>query len=299
MDFFEKPIFSDTAVPKTNLIYTADFNYSSPWGDCDISFTWTNSDFNSLHNHHHWELVVIVDGKICHSLNGSLFNLSHGDACLIRPNDTHCFKNPNASYQQINFLIKAEYLKKYLSSYSDTLYESLLSDPMPLSFKIPENQLQSTIYKMLSLQMTQGGDTEKNVFHAKIIFSSLLADFLEQKFSYTNSYPQWLKNLFNELNKPNTYKLSANEIAMLTPYSYSRLCYLFKKYTNKTLNEYMINLKLLHAQEQLKYTNKTTLEISNEIGFSSLSHFNHIFKKNFNTTPSQYRSQFKKNAING
>lgn len=294
MDSFEKPIFSDVAAPKTNLIYTADFSYSSPWGDCDITFTWTNSDFSALHNHNHWELVVIANGKICHFLNNSAFELSRGDAYLIRPNDVHCFKNPNQDYQQINFLIKTEYIKKYLSSYSDTLYDRLLNDTSPLGFKIPENQLQSAIYKMLSLQMVQNGGIENNVFHAKIIFSSLLQDFFEQKFSYTDSYPQWLKNLFNELNKPNAYQLSSSEIVRLTPYSYSRLCYLFKKYTSKTLNEYMLDLKLLHAQEQLKFTNNTTLEISNEIGFSSLSHFNHIFKRTFHMTPTQYRSQFKK-----
>lgn len=56
----------------------------------------------------------------------------------------------------------------------------------------------------------------------------------------------------------------------------------------------MLDLKLLHAQEQLKFTNNTTLKISNKIGFSSLSHFNHIFKKTFHMTPTQYRSQFKK-----
>ena len=121
MDSFEKPIFTDIAVPKNNEVNTADFLRSSPWGDCDITFTWTNSDFNALHNHNHWELFVIGSGKITHAINGELYDLSRGDAFLVRPQDIHCFKNPNFDYQQINFLIKNEYLQKFYNcNYKNT-----------------------------------------------------------------------------------------------------------------------------------------------------------------------------------
>ena len=293
MDSFEKPIFTDIAVPKNNEVNTADFLRSSPWGDCDITFTWTNSDFNALHNHNHWELFVIANGKITHSINGGIFTLSRGDAYLVRPRDVHCFKNPDSNYQQINFLIKSEFLRRFLSAYIEGLYEELLSEKSPLAFRIPENLLQSGIYKMLSLQTVQGNDVENHVFHTKLIFDSLLQSFFDQRYSYTEAYPQWFKNLLNELNKPNAYQLPTDEIVKLTPYSYSRLCYLFKKHTGKTLNEYMLGLKLLHAKEQLRFTGLTTLEISGEIGFSSLSHFNHIFKKTFGMTPSEYRAGFR------
>ena len=294
MDSFEKPIFTDIAVPKTTTVNTADFLQSSPWGDCDITFTWTNSDFNALHNHNHWELFVIANGEIYHSLNGGICKLTRGDAYLVRPHDVHCFKNPDPYYQQINFLIRSEFLQKYLSAYKSELYEELLNSDTPLAFRIPENRLQSEIYKLLSLQTVQSGDLDNHVFHAKLIFDSLLQVFFEQKYSYTDTYPQWFKNLLSELNKPNAFRLSTDEIVKLTPYSYSRLCYLFKKHTGKTLNEYMLGIKLSHAREQLRFTGLTTLEISGEIGFSSLSHFNHIFKKTFGVTPSEYRSEFRK-----
>ena len=154
-----------------------------------------------------------------------------------------------------------------------------------------EPLLQSVFYKMLALQTVSNNDVAQNVFHAKLVFSSLMQAFFEQTFSPIDAAPIWLKNLLNELNKPGAYLLTAQDITKLTPFSYSRLAYLFKKYTNKTLNTYMLNLKLLHAQEQLKFTNLTTLEICSEIGFSSLSHFNHLFKNALGLTPSQYRAQ--------
>ena len=293
MDSFEKPIFTDVVVPKNKKAYTADFLRSSPWGDCDVAFTWTNSGFNALHNHNHWELFVILGGKITHSINGEKSELSRGDACLIRPNDLHCFKNPDENYQQTNFLIKSDFLKKYLSAYKSGLYEELLSAAAPLYFKIPEGLLQSGIYKLLSLQAIKPDDISNGVFHTKLIIDCFLQPFFEQRYAYAEKQPPWLKTLLGELNKPNAYKLTAYEIVKLTPYSYSRLCYLFKKSTGKTINEYMLGLKLARAKEQLRFTELTTLEISGDIGFSSLSHFNRVFKKAVGKTPSAYRLQFR------
>ena len=48
-----------------------------------------------------------------------------------------------------------------------------------------------------------------------------------------------------------------------------------------------------YAKELLATTNLTTLSISSKLHFDSLSHFNHLFKREFNMTPSQYRKQKK------
>ena len=294
MDSFEKPIFTDIAVPHNHKINVADFLFSSPWGDCDIAFTWSHSDFNAPHTHNHWELFIILEGSVTHSINEKEQRCERGDAQLIRPNDLHSFTQLSGKdYQQINFLIKSEFIKQYLSVYDENLYDELLQPTQKLKFKIPESQLLNFYHKMLALQSVQKENIESNVFYAKIIFSSLMQTFFEQNYSYPDSAPIWLKNLLHELNKPGAYLLSAKEITQLTPFSYSHLAYLFKKYTHKTLNDYLLNLKLIHAKERLRFTNLTTLEICSEIGFSSLSHFNHMFKKTFQITPSHYRAQFK------
>ena len=294
MDSFEKPIFTDIAVPRDRKVNVADFLFSSPWGDCDIAFTWSHSDFDAPHTHNHWELFVILEGSVIHSLNGKNFTCERGDAWLIRPNDRHSFiRSSDKEYQQINFLIKSDFLKRYFAVYGENLYDESENGFELLKFKLPEPQLQNLFFKMLALQTVNDTNIPAHVFYTKLVFSSLMQTFFEQRFAEPDSLPIWLKNLLHELNKPGAYLLSAQEITRMTPFSYSRLTYLFKKYTGKTLNNYMLNLKLMHAQDRLRFTNLTTLEISSEIGFSSLSHFNHVFKNTFGITPSHYRSQYK------
>ena len=71
----------------------ATIEQSSPfWGaesDMDIAFNWLNVDYPAYHTHDHWELLIIVSGEICHNINGQKSVMGRGDACLIRPQDSH------------------------------------------------------------------------------------------------------------------------------------------------------------------------------------------------------------------
>lgn len=55
------------------------------------------------------------------------------------------------------------------------------------------------------------------------------------------------------------------------------------------MHEYFLNIKLDAAATMLRSTNRLILDISNDIGITSLSHFNHIFKEKYGVSPSRYR----------
>ena len=77
----------------------------------------------------------------------------------------------------------------------------------------------------------------------------------------------------------------------MTPFSYSRLSRLFKLYIGKSLIEYINNLKIVYAKKELRMTQKKIIEISLDLGYDSVSSFNHIFKAATTLTPSQYRKK--------
>jgi len=84
-------------------------------------------------------------------------------------------------------------------------------------------------------------------------------------------------------------ELSADEVArqfMLSP-SYFR--YLFKSITSKTFTEHIHNIRISKAMEMLKTTDMRVLDISCEIGFNNVNHFNKVFRQQTGVTPLQYR----------
>jgi len=79
------------------------------------------------------------------------------------------------------------------------------------------------------------------------------------------------------------------KIAYMTPTYFSSY---FKKVMQFSLTQYVTYLRMNYSARLLKETTKNISEIYAESGFSSLSHFNKIFKNLTNLTPTQYRNNY-------
>lgn len=66
----------------------------------------------------------------------------------------------------------------------------------------------------------------------------------------------------------------------------------FKKYMGTTINEYIINIRICHAKELLKYSNLSVHEIAYEVGIHHISHFINLFKAREDITPLSYRREW-------
>jgi AraC-like DNA-binding protein len=60
-----------------------------------------------------------------------------------------------------------------------------------------------------------------------------------------------------------------------------------------SFNQLLTQIRLILAQDYLKYSNLTALEVSQILGFKEQSSFNHFFMGQVSMPPSQYRKQYK------
>ena len=68
----------------------------------------------------------------------------------------------------------------------------------------------------------------------------------------------------------------------------------FKKETGETIGRYIMKARLQESKLLLAYSNKLLSDISNFFYFSSQSHFQNAFKKEYGITPLQYRKKKQK-----
>lgn len=80
----------------------------------------------------------------------------------------------------------------------------------------------------------------------------------------------------------------------MTPTAFSRF---FSVRAGRSLTDYIIDIRLGVAAQQLIDSTKTVAEISFECGFNSLANFNRIFKKKKGVTPSEFREMYRKKKI--
>ena len=89
--------------------------------------------------------------------------------------------------------------------------------------------------------------------------------------------------------------IKLSEAAEMLSFDESYFCRLFKNATGATFTEYLNFVRISKAEKLLKKTQKSILEISEAVGFSSVSYFNRIFKKYHHVSPRAYRGLLYQN----
>jgi AraC-like DNA-binding protein len=74
---------------------------------------------------------------------------------------------------------------------------------------------------------------------------------------------------------------------------------LFKAETGQTFTEYLTGIRCDKAAEILVGSERTILDIAISCGFGNLSHFYHVFKKRYGTSPKRYRAASEDRGILG
>lgn len=269
------------------------FALASPWKNANTSFYWMNFEYPLYHSHTDWEILIVLNDHMIHYINGTEIIFPTGTACLVGPKDQHALLFPNGKknqFQGLAFLAKDSYVRSLLALFSPDMYERLMRNPQALVFSLSPSFLEYLSNACLEIQGTNNQSTAHAEEQCNILFHSVLTQFLKQSQSST-SIPNELAAFIKNLNNPQITAEDIKTMQAQLPYSYSNLTRLFKKHTNCTITQYVNNIKLQYAKDLLVTTNMTTLMITNELQFDSISHFNHLFKNQFNMTPTQYRKR--------
>ena len=277
--------------PNKKKLPIASIDMVSPFLNSSVAFQFKSTDFPSMHTHNHWEIFFIASGTILHTLNGEERILTKGEGCLIQPSDKHNFvfiNNQENNYCHVNITFSNEVATQLIFPHTSAdKLQNFFSFPY---FYLTHDTLRLYYDKLLFTQNLPQDEYETN---SKLILNQLLLFFLEQRLLHNKSYPHWLNQFLEYISTPSNFEKSVEELAKFTPYSYSRLTRIFKMHLNMSIVEYIQNAKLNYAKRLLRTTDLTTLEISSTISYDSLSTFNHLFKKTYNCTPSQYRKTHK------
>ena len=98
-----------------------------------------------------------------------------------------------------------------------------------------------------------------------------------------------MAKVISYIEKNYQHELRLQDIAEEFYVSEYYLCHEFKKYTNRTIVQYINALRILHAQRLITESDLNFTKIAEQTGFSSLTHFNRTFKSIVGTSPSAYR----------
>lgn len=179
-----------------------------------------------------------------------------------------------------------------LSANYYTMFRELGGPVLSLS---PSSNVPETLYGLI--QMNRNKDARTELMSSNLI-TNLLTELILQRVHHewktdSKQMPDFIVKVVNYIEKHFAEKILLGELSSLFSVSKYHLIREFKKYMGSTPNEYLISTRLTKAKELLKYSGLSVAEISNQIGFESVTHFINTFKKQEQMTPLSYRKQWK------
>lgn len=133
---------------------------------------------------------------------------------------------------------------------------------------------------------------EENTRRKKTVhsFGHLTVDSLLQRVSVAeNNYSEVVHTARRYIHENFSRKISIDEIARhccMSQYHFSRI---FKIYVSVSPHQYLLQLRLRHAEKLTGYTDLPITDICFISGFSSLDYFSTAFTKKYKVSPTKFR----------
>jgi AraC-like DNA-binding protein len=253
-----------------------------------------------FHFHPEFEIILILEGSGQRMVGDSITEFNGPDLCMFGANLPHTFYtrglSKNEAIRQIviqfheNFLGPGFFDRKHFKQIKDLLQRSsqgVLFDDITTAI------IAQKMHALLTKTPTETVIALLDILHTLSVAAdySLLSSpgFLhgvnvDESTRMSKVYDYILDNFKRDI--------SLDEVASIAYLSPSAFCRYFKKFTRKTLSEFLIDLRIGYACKLLQNNNLGISQVSMDAGFNNVSYFNRKFKAVKGQTPMEYQRRF-------
>ncbi len=256
-----------------------------------------------LHTHSFLEIACVIEGACTNYVRQQELHMNKGDICIIAPETEHAIGVFSDDCIIINIILRVSTFEKAffgVLSENDILSDFFMralyrskSHPY-LYFRAGDDQ-ELFDYVLYAYEEFLGNRQYKtrllnNIIGAFFIIllrnhgSDVIVPGIDTKGCDENVI--FLLKYMQE----NYSAVTLSSLAEFFNYSERQIQRIIKKSTGMSFSENIQKLKMKRAAQLLLNPDKTISEIAEELGYSDVGNFRHVFKKHFGSTPMEYRS---------
>ncbi|MCR5416327.1 MAG: AraC family transcriptional regulator [Pseudobutyrivibrio sp.] len=271
------------------------FDYNIPYNTypCTIPL-----DFDSvpMHWHEDVEFIYIKKGAGVIIIDGDECQVKAGDIAFLLPGRVHgIFQWADETMEYENIIFDS----KMFSSTQDEFYDKFLlpffenAVDIPVIFR-PGITGYESIKRYLDANDNISSHREGawglaikgNMY---LLLFSLVTLYEDRIDSTKQKKIDRLKPVIKYVELNYGEQITVAEMAELAGFSESHFMRFFKEVFGVSFVTYLNDYRLSMAARMLLSTEETVLNISQQVGFENLSHFNRQFKRKYDKTPREYR----------
>ena len=256
----------------------------------------------TFHQHEALEVSYIIKGSGTRVIGNTMQAFAEGEIIFIPSDIPHCWSFDNfdtyndGTIENISIFISPVLLNNVVNCFWDV--DHCFSQI--LDFHDAVVYTGSTLRQLQLLMKSMTKETELEKFSSLIrlfgliaaaddtsIVGNLIAEDRNTK-RLQRAYSYVINNFQSEI--------TLDDAAKFVGMDKSSFCTFFKKMTGRSFFTFLTNYRIESASEMLQKTNMSVAEICNAAGFNDVPHFNRVFKKVKQISPTQFRSvNFNKN----
>ena len=180
----------------------------------------------------------------------------------------------------------------HFDGYSMSEYYKKILESGNVRFTFSDTSHFQELFKELIL-INYGTDSNKEVITNRILTDMITEIFCQLPQYQDSGSPEFIAELCDYLQNSFTQKLTLVKFAAECNLSKFYVSREFKKYTGKTIFNYITDLRIALAQRLLRYSNLSINEIADQIGFDDHNGFYRAFTQREEMSPSAYRKYWK------
>lgn len=246
------------------------------------------------HFHQDIELIYVLEGSLDVFIGEQVTHMKAEDILVINANKSHYMKSQERilytqlmmEYHMVSDVLKSMDVIFWCDSTKD---ESRRYDDLRRVLKLLLNHYLSAkgesadfghislCYRMLDLLSTY--------------FLVQTAD--KESMCGTEKFDDRIQQINNYIRANYNQPISLKDLADKLYLSHGYLSRFFKRNYGMSFAEYLTNIRLFHAVDELLYTSTPITRIAYDNGFASVAVFNKVFKAVYGETPSAFRKKSK------
>ena len=252
------------------------------------------------HTHDFFEIFLITKGEAFHRINDKQEIIEEGDLVFIRPKDTHNYeKSDDKNCELINLAFPEITMLKLFEYFGEGFHSDiLLMTEFPPKIRLSKFEKDILVNRFEKLNTFRRTNKKKIKTELRILLADIFSRYFTTRDESSNEIiPSWLVKLKSEMERKENFVLGIKKMYDLCERTPEHLSRSFKKYFNESPTDYITNLRLNYAANLLTNSDQDITNISMDCGFENLSHFYHLFKKKFDSSPKEFRLKHQKSII--
>ncbi len=259
-----------------------------------MQFYFLTSPEKATHYHQNLEIIYVLKGEMKIQIDDTDYFLKNGDFILINANKSHTI-NVTKEMFGARFVIDFRLLAEAMGTMQLLFWCNTTAD---------KNDAYKDLRRMLDQILERYFEKEDNSsLHLQSLYYETLhlltSNFMvkadDVRVNMENSQDRVrVRQIQNYIQANYQSQISLNDLAEKLYLSNAYLSKYVKRHLGLTFLEYLNNVRLFHAVDELLYTNKNITRIALDNGFATSAAFTKAFRDIHGEAPSEYRKRVQK-----